>query len=73
MHLLAVAADLLWVGALPNVDQINLKLKEIGIPELSTSGVFTTGGAGFIYIGVIKNLRVGGMGYGGTIFFVIDD
>ena len=52
---------------MPNVDPINLKLKEIGIPELSTSGVFTTGGAGFIYIGVIKNLRVGGMGYGGTI------
>jgi hypothetical protein len=53
--------------SLPNVDPINLKLKEIGIPELSTSGVFTTGGSGFIYIGVIKNLRVGGMGYGGTI------
>jgi len=53
--------------SMPNVDPINLKLQEIGIPELSTSGVFTTGGAGFIYIGVIKNLRVGGMGYGGTI------
>jgi len=53
--------------SMPNIDPINLKLKEIGIPELSTSGVFTTGGAGFIYIGVVKNLRVGGMGYGGTI------
>ncbi len=53
--------------SIPNVDPINLKLKEIGIPELSTSGVFTTGGAGFIYIGVVKNLRIGGMGYGGTI------
>lgn len=51
---------------LPNVDPINLKLSEIGFPELSTSGVFTTGGAGFIYIGFIKNLRVGGMGYGGS-------
>jgi len=49
-----------------NVDPINLKLKDIGIPELSTSGMFTTGGAGFIYIGFVKNLRVGGMGYGGT-------
>ena len=52
---------------MPNIDPINLKLKEIGIPELSTSGIFTTGGAGFIYIGFVKNLRVGGMGYGGTI------
>lgn len=51
---------------MPNVDPINLKLSEIGFPELSTSGVFTTGGAGFIYIGFIKNLRVGGMGYGGS-------
>jgi hypothetical protein len=50
----------------PNVDPINLKLKEIGIPELSTSGLFTTGGAGFIYIGFVKYLRIGGMGYGGT-------
>lgn len=49
-----------------NVDPINLKLKEIGFPELSTSGMFTTGGAGFIYIGFVKNLRIGGMGYGGT-------
>lgn len=49
-----------------NVDPINLKLKEIGIPELYTSGMFTTGGAGFIYIGFVKNLRIGGMGYGGT-------
>lgn len=53
--------------SMPNIDPINLKLKEIGIPELSTSGMFTTGGAGFIYIGFVKNLRVGGMGYGGTI------
>jgi len=53
--------------SMPSIDPINLKLKEIGIPELSTSGIFTTGGAGFIYIGFVKNLRVGGMGYGGTI------
>lgn len=53
--------------SMPNIDPINLKLKEIGIPELSTSGIFTTGGAGFIYIGFVKNLRVGGMGYGGRI------
>ena len=52
---------------IPNVDPLNLKLKEIGIPELSTSGMFTTGGAGLIYIGFVKNLRVGGMGFGGSV------
>ena len=29
--------------------------------------MFTTGGAGFIYIGFVKNLRIGGMGFGGSI------
>jgi hypothetical protein len=52
---------------MPDIDPINLKFKEIGIPELSTSGMFTTGGAGFIYIGFVKNLRLGGMGFGGTV------
>jgi hypothetical protein len=51
---------------IPNVDPLNLKLKEVGIPEFSKSGMFTTGGAGFIYIGFIKNLRLGGMGFGGS-------
>ena len=51
---------------IPNVGPLNLKLKEVGIPELSTSGIFTTGGGGFIYIGFVKNLRLGGMGFGGS-------
>jgi hypothetical protein len=51
----------------PNVDPLNLQLKNVGIPELSTSGMFTTGGGGFIYIGFVKNLRIGGMGFGGTM------
>ena len=52
---------------IPNVDPINSKLMEIGIPEFSTSGLFTTGGAGYIYIGFVKNLRIGGMGFGGSV------
>jgi hypothetical protein len=51
---------------IPNIDPLNLKLKDVGIPELSTSGMLTTGGAGFIYIGFVKNLRIGGMGFGGS-------
>jgi len=52
---------------IPQIDPLNLKLKEIGIPEFSTSGMLTTGGAGFIYIGFVKNLRIGGMGFSGSV------
>jgi hypothetical protein len=51
---------------IPNIDPINVNLKAIGIPELSTGGFYSSGGAGFIYLGFIKHLRVGGMGFGGS-------
>lgn len=50
---------------IPNVDPINTQL--YGMPELSTSGFYSSGIAGFLYLGFVKNLRVGGMGYGGSI------
>lgn len=50
----------------PNVDPLNIKLKELGIPEVAKNGIFTTGGGGYIYIGFVKNLRIGGMGFGGS-------
>lgn len=52
---------------IPKVDEINNQLKALGIPEFSTSGLYTSGGAGFIYIGFVKHLRIGGMGYGGSM------
>ena len=52
---------------IPKVDEINNQLKTLGIPEFSTSGLYTSGGAGFIYIGFVKHLRIGGMGYGGSM------
>ena len=51
---------------LPNVDPINIELQNIGVPNLSTGGFYSSGGAGFIYVGFIKFLRLGGMGYGGS-------
>ncbi len=51
----------------PKVDEINNQLKILGIPEFSTSGLYASGGAGFIYIGFIKYLRLGGMGFGGSM------
>ncbi len=53
-----------WI--FPKFDELNAQLKQFGVPEFSNSGFFTTGGAGFIYLGFIKNLRVGGMGFGGS-------
>lgn len=52
---------------IPKVDEINNQLKVLGIPEFSTSGLYASGGAGFIYIGFVKHLRIGGMGYGGSM------
>jgi len=51
----------------PNIDPINSQLNAIGMTELSSSGFYSSGIAGFLYVGFVKNLRVGGMGYGGSI------
>jgi hypothetical protein len=52
---------------IPNVDPVNTQLKLVGMPEISTSGFYSSGIAGFLYIGFIKNFRVGGMGFGGSL------
>lgn len=52
---------------IPNLSPVNNELKNIGMPELSTSGFYSSGIAGFIYIGFVKNLRIGGMGYSGSL------
>jgi hypothetical protein len=50
----------------PNLDQVNQQIKTFGVPEFSNSGFYTSGGSGFIYLGFIPHLRVGGMGFGGS-------
>ncbi|MGB5289360.1 MAG: hypothetical protein WBQ32_04420 [Ignavibacteriaceae bacterium] len=52
---------------IPNISPINNQLNDIGMPELSSSGFYSSGIAGFIYIGFVKNLRIGGMGFGGSL------
>lgn len=49
-----------------NVTSLNSILSQTGLPQVAKSGLFTTGGAGFIYIGFVPGLRIGGMGYGGS-------
>lgn len=51
---------------MPNLNPVNSQMNNIDMPELSTSGFYSSGIAGFIYIGFVKYLRVGGMGFSGT-------
>ncbi len=51
----------------PNIDPINSQLNSIGMSELSSSGFYSSGIAGFLYVGFVKNLRIGGMGYSGSV------
>ena len=52
---------------LPDFGVVNTELKNSGMPEFSTSGFYSSGISGFIYIGFVKFLRVGGMGFGGSV------
>lgn len=49
-----------------NLNELNKKLNSISLPEFKDGNVFVSGGGGFIYIGFIPQLRIGGIGYGGS-------
>jgi hypothetical protein len=49
-----------------NMNDLNDKLTSLSLPKFDNGSIFTTGGGGFIYIGFVPQLRVGGIGYGGT-------
>ena len=49
-----------------NLEELNKQLVGFGSGQLSTSGFYTSGGAGFIYVGFVPSLRIGGMGFGGS-------
>jgi len=57
-----------FVGAwtFPSIQPVNDQLKSFGTPELAKSGYFSSGGAGFVYIGFVPGLRIGGIGFGGS-------
>jgi len=50
----------------PNMDQLNLQMKIFGLPAFSNGGFYTSGISGFLYLGFIPQLRIGGMGFGGS-------
>lgn len=52
---------------IPDMDVLNAELKNFGAGDLSTSGFYASGGAGFIYLPFIASqVRFGGMGFGGS-------
>lgn len=50
----------------PNLDPLNVEVKKMGLNELSGSNLFLWGGGGYAYIMLIDNLRIGGIGIGGS-------
>lgn len=54
----------IWIS--PNVDEINKMLPGFGVDKLSTNGMIGYGGSGYIYILLLENVRIGGMGFGAS-------
>lgn len=50
----------------PNLDPLNVEVKKMGLSQLSGSGMFLWGGGGYAYIMLIDNVRLGGIGIGGS-------
>ncbi|MCX7876647.1 MAG: hypothetical protein N2321_10845 [Melioribacteraceae bacterium] len=48
-----------------NLDMLNKEIKNFGLPEMSNN-LFTFGGGGYVYLMIVENLRVGGIGFGGS-------
>ena len=53
--------------ALYNMTDLNSQLAAKQFPALSDKGMFLFGGHGYAYIVLVPNLRIGGMGAGGSI------
>lgn len=62
----SIAAGPVFGWNVPSMTDLNTELQKVGLPEISKSGIFATGGSVFIDIPVVKGLRVGYTGYGYT-------
>jgi hypothetical protein len=51
---------------MPNINPLNEFLPVLGINKLPENGVFGFGGGGYAYILLIDNVRIGGLGFGGS-------
>ena len=62
---LAVGVTAQW--NLPDFNPINEKLAALGLENFPESGLITYGGGGYAYLMFIENLRIGGMGFSGSV------
>ncbi|HEX2868429.1 MAG TPA: hypothetical protein VHO03_15410 [Ignavibacteriales bacterium] len=51
----------------PDLTVFNQNVESFGVGKFSTSGFYAQGGTGFISIAIIRNIRIGGMGMGGSM------
>jgi hypothetical protein len=49
-----------------NINDLNSNLTSVSLPTFGDNRIFVTGGGGYIYLGFIPQLRIGGLGYSGT-------
>ncbi len=63
----AIAGGVTPMWVMPDFDPINEMLLQQGFEELPGGGMFAIGGGGFAYIKIVDNLRLGGIGYSGSL------
>lgn len=61
---LAAGVNASWI--FPNYDEINRQLPSFGINEKLNGGILTWGGGGYVYLMIVDDFRIGGLGFGGT-------
>ncbi|MCF6269612.1 MAG: hypothetical protein L3J41_07870 [Melioribacteraceae bacterium] len=66
MSKFGIAGGLTASWMFPNYDEINKKLPTFGINDELSGGLLTWGGSGYVYLMIVDDLRIGGMGFGGS-------
>ncbi|MBN1299749.1 MAG: hypothetical protein JW995_00910 [Melioribacteraceae bacterium] len=51
---------------IPDLDVLNEAALQFEVEQFSSSGIVTYGGAGYAYLMLIDNVRIGGMGFSGS-------
>ena len=63
----AVAGGVTPIWIIPDFGEVNNQIKGFGLDEFSSSGVISWGGSGYAYIKIIDNVRLGGIGFSGSV------
>ena len=63
----AVAGGVTPLWIVPDFGKINNQIKGFGLEEFSSSGLVAWGGSGYAYIKVVDNVRLGGIGFSGSV------